>query len=351
MAEQQTVRIGVVGAGKNTRERHLPGFQQISGVEVVSVANRTIESSARVAREFGIPQQHDNWRAVVESPDVDAVMIGTWPNMHCEITCAALEAGKHVLCEARMARNLSEARQMKAAADARPDLVSQLVPSPLGLRVGPFVKRLIDDRFIGTLRDVVVLGVDDSVWDYSQPLHWRQDREISGLNTLSLGILHETVLRWVPRPVRVMAQTAIFEPKRPDLEAGHYVDVGVPDHVQVLTELENGERGLYHFSGVSLFGPGKQIQLYGSRGTMKVEFEPRERVLMGRRGDQELREVDPPEDEVGGWHVEEDFIAAIREAGEIRLTDFATGVEYMEFVEAVARSAEAKAAVSLPLED
>jgi predicted dehydrogenase len=346
---EQTVRIGIVGAGANTRARHLPGFKNIPGVELIAVANRTPESAGRAAREFGIGRVCESWQEVVSAEDVDAVMIGTWPNMHCEVTCAALEAGKHVLCEARMARNLAEAVQMQSAAEAHPDLVAQLVPSPYGLKVGPFVQKLIDDRYLGTLREVVVLGVDDCFWDYSQPIHWRQDRDVSGLNILSLGILHETLLRWAPSPVRVMAQTAIFEPKRPSLEAGHYVDVTVPDHVHVLTELENGERGAYHLSGVSLFGPGKQIHLYGSRGTIKVEFEPDERLLVGRRGDPELKLAEPPAELIGRWSVEEDFIAAIRGQKDVDLTTFATGVKYMQFVEAVSRSAETTAPVTLPL--
>lgn len=347
MAEQ-SVRVGIVGAGANTRARHLPGLQTIAGVDVVAVANRTIESTARVARDFHIPRTHDNWRAIVEADDIDAVVVGTWPNLHCEVTCAALAAGKHVLCEARMARNLAEAQQMQQAAAARPDLVAQLVPSPYGLRVGPLVQRLISERFLGTLREVVVLGVDDSQWDYSNPLHWRQDRELSGLNILSLGILHETVLRWAPRPTQVFAQTATFEPTRPDLSLGRPVNVTVPDHVHVLTQMENGERGLYHFSGVSLFGPGKQIQLYGSRGTMKVQFEPDERLFVGRRGT-DLREATLAEDQAGQWRVEAEFIAAIRGQGTVQLTDFDTGVEYMQFIEAVSRSAESGTLVHLPL--
>jgi predicted dehydrogenase len=347
---EQTIRLGIIGAGANTRGRHLPGFKTIPGVELVAVANRTSDSAGRAARQFGIGRVCESWQDVVSAEDVDAVLIGTWPNMHCEITCAALQAGKHVLCEARMARNLTEARQMQAAADARLDKVAQLVPSPYGLKVGPFVQKLIADRFLGTLREVVVLGVDDSFWDYSQPIHWRQDSEISGLNILSLGILHETLLRWAPAPVRIMAQTTLFEPKRPSLEAGHYVDVTVPDHVHVLTELENGERGTYHFSGVALFGPGKQIHLYGSRGTIKIQFEPEERILVGRRGDPELKVAEPPAELTGGWSVEADFIAAIRGATPVELTTFAAGVDYMQFVEAVARSAQTHSAVTLPLD-
>ncbi len=54
-----------------------------------------------------------------------AVCIGTWPNLHAEVTVAALERGKHVLCEARMACNLTEAKRMLAASEARPQLVAQ----------------------------------------------------------------------------------------------------------------------------------------------------------------------------------------------------------------------------------
>ena len=51
-----SIRIGLIGAGKNTRDRHIPGFQAIDGVEVVSVCNRSLESSQRVADQFGIPK-------------------------------------------------------------------------------------------------------------------------------------------------------------------------------------------------------------------------------------------------------------------------------------------------------
>ena len=99
----KTIRVGFVGAGNNTRRRHIPGFRALPGIELVAVANRTKESGERVAREFGIARVSEDWRELVRAADVDAVCIGTWPYMHCAITLAALAQGKHVLCEARMA--------------------------------------------------------------------------------------------------------------------------------------------------------------------------------------------------------------------------------------------------------
>src|SRR5438093_1777202 len=99
------IRVGIVGAGNNTRVRHIPGLQAIEGVEIVSACNRSRESSQRVANTFHIPKVYEEWRELVAADDTNAIVIGTWPYLHCEVTCAALEAGKHVMCEARMARN------------------------------------------------------------------------------------------------------------------------------------------------------------------------------------------------------------------------------------------------------
>ena len=344
-----TVRVGIVGAGANTRLRHVPGFRAIPGVELVGVVNRTLESSERAAAEFEIPRTYGSWQELVADGDVDAVMIGTWPDMHCEITCAALEAGKHVLTEARMARTAAEARQMLAASRDRTDLVTQIVPSPFGFFCTDHVRGLIDEGFLGELRELVVLGADDGFHDETEPLHWRQDREISGFNVLAMGILHEAVLRWVAGPTRVFAQVITCSPTRPGPD-GSTVDVTIPDSVQVVTEIEGGARGLYHLSGIALFGPGLQLHLYGSEGTIKLSVSPEQQLLIGKLGDKALHEPDIPADQQGGWRVEEEFIGAIRGEETIRLTDFETGVQYMEFTEAVARSAESGMPVDLPLE-
>lgn len=346
------IRIGIVGAGDNTRTRHIPGLRAQRDVEIVGVVNRSPESTARVAGTFAIPRQYARWEELVADPQIDAVVIGTWPNLHAPVTCAALAAGKHVLTEARMARNLAEARQMLAAARAHPRQTAMIVPSPFGLVCGPRLQTLLKDCYIGELRELVVIGADDQFHDYSRPRHWRQDPETSGLNVLSLGILHETALRWTPPPEWVLAQSCVFESSRPNPQGAGQVDVTVPDSVQVLTQLAGGARGLYHQSGIALFGPGKQIHLYGSSGTLKVVFGPgnAERVFAGRCGDPALRELDIPPDLCGRWRVEEEFIRAIRGEEPVRLNSFDIGVQYMEFTEAVARSAQSGQPVVLPLD-
>jgi predicted dehydrogenase len=337
-----TIRIGMVGAGANTRLRHVPGFRNIPGVELVGVVNRSRESSERAAAEFEIPRVFDSWQELVDDDEIDAVMIGTWPNMHCEVTCRALEAGKHVMTEARMARTAAEARQMLACSEEHPELITQIVPSPFAFFCTDYVRNLIDDGFLGQLRELVVIGADDGFHDVQAPLHWRQDRDISGLNVLAMGILHEAALRWAPDPTRVFAQMTTFAPDRPDGVAT------IADSVQVMTEIQGGARGLYHLSGIGLFGPGFHLHLYGSHGTIRVDLGAGT-LMIGTVGDEALHQPNIPEEQQGGWRVEDEFIGAIRGTETIRLTDFATGVKYMEFTEAVAKSAESNQPVDLPI--
>eukprot|EP00665_Eupelagonemidae_sp_cell47_P003391 gene3391-3693_t len=71
------LRVGVIGAGANTKKMHPPKLQGIGGVSVTRVANRSAESSRAAAAEFGIPHVAESWEALVAAEDVDAVVIGT----------------------------------------------------------------------------------------------------------------------------------------------------------------------------------------------------------------------------------------------------------------------------------
>lgn len=343
-----SLRVGIVGLGGNTRTRHVPGLLHCPDVHIVAVCNRRPQSTATAAREFQIAKSYERWQDLVVDPEIDAVVIGTWPYLHCAITTAALDAGKHVLCEARMAMNVAEADQMLAAARRNPRLVAQLVPSPLGLGLHQTVKRLIASGFLGRLREAIVISTNDGLADAATPLHWRQVRELSGINMLTLGIVHETLIRWVAEPVRVMAQVAAFTSQRFDAATGTQLTVGTPDSVQVLATLADGAAAVFHVSGVTRFGPGAQIHLYGSEGTLKIELAPKERIYGARLGESELKEIAVPPVEAGGWNVEADFIASIRDGRPVEFTNFSDGVRYMAFTEAVARSAASGAAVIVP---
>jgi len=347
-----SIHIGFVGAGGNTQARHIPGLLKIAGVELFGLCNQHEESTHRVAKKYNIAHAYSDWKDLVADDRIDAVVIGTWPNLHCEITCAALEAGKHVLTEARMARNLSEATQMLRCSEKHAGQVAMVVPSPFGLVHGDYLKTIIEHDFLGELREMIVLGAEDTFWDFSQFLHPRQDQELSGQNILTMGILHETASRWVPETEQVFAQAKIFEPERPVENVPELAQVTIPDSLQVLSKLRGGARGMYHISGISLFGPGQHIHLYGSMGTIKIQFDSQlesgEQVLTGRIGDSDLKVLELPQKERGSWRVEEDFIAAIRDEEPVRLNSFETALKYMQFTDAVHQSCQQEKPISIP---
>jgi predicted dehydrogenase len=345
MQANNRIRIGVVGAGANTTSRHIPGLQAIAGVEVVSVCNRSRASSQRVADQFGIPIVYENWLDLVNAVDTKAIVIGTWPYLHHPITLAALAAGKHVLCEARLAMNAAQAREMLAAARAKPHLVAQVVPSPFTLPFDRAIQRLLAEGYLGDVLMVEVLD-QGAFLDEAAPLHWRHDFDLSGVNTLSLGIWYEAVMRWVGEAVRVTAMGKTFVRMRRDPESGRLKSVRIPEHIDVLAEMACGSQAHFSISRVAGFGQASQATLYGSLGTLRIADG---KLYGGQRGEAGLREIPISENEAGGWRVEEEFIAAIRGTEQITHTTFQDGVKYMEFTEAAVRSMLEGRAIPLPL--
>lgn len=329
----EKIRVGFVGAGGNTRLKHIPGFRALAGVELAVVANRSLASAEKVARESGIGRAAADWREVIGAPDVDAVCIGTWPDTHAELTVAALRAGKHVLCEARMARNAAEAGLMLAEARRHPGLVAQIVPSPYTLRFDAKVKELLAAGVLGDLREVLATFTGGQFARAEAPMSWRLDRGISGVNTLSLGIFYEVFLRWLDRePGWVAADAAVFTPRRRD-EAGALREVGTPESLTVLGRYDGATRLVMHFSGVEAAKPRGEFRLNGSKACLWLDVVGKELWLAENGRPAEKVEVPALPDD--GWNVEADFIASIRTGAPVRLTDFATGARYMRFSEAV----------------
>ncbi len=329
------IRIGIIGAGQITRTRHFPGFRSIPGVSIVGVCNRRRESAARVAREFDIPKVYGNWEELVADPEVDAVVIGAWPYLHCPVTLAALDAGKHVLTQARMALNAREAQRMHDRSLESPRLTAMLVPSPYGLAGDRYMRSLIDSGFLGDLREVHVHSLNNQLADPETPMSWRQLTRYSGFNMLSLGIVYETLLRWAPPAKRVLAYATKIIPQRLDPELEKKVRVGTPDSVQVITSQEDGSSGVYRFSGVVWHENSMGVALYGSEGTLIYDLL-RDEIRGARRQDAALQPLPIPDSLRGDWQVEADFIAAIRGERPVTRTDFLTGARYMQFTEAVA---------------
>jgi len=346
MSTSSVIRIGIVGAGANTRSRHIPNLKLQTGVEILSVSNRSRESSERAAKEFGIPRVCQHWKELVESADIDAVVIGTWPYLHCPVTLAALAAGKHVLTEARMAMNAAEARLMLEASRRNPHLVTQVVPSPYTLKIDRTVQKLLTEGFVGELQALEVRASAPGFLDRASPLHWRHDRDLSGFNILGMGIWYEAVMRWVGEAKTVTAMTRVSVKERKDSN-GVMKTVSVPDHVDILAAMACGAQARFQFSAITGLAPSPEVWLFGSEGTLRFDAAS-EKLLGARRGEAALHEIVIPAELAIGWRVEEEFINSIRGVEKVKFTTFEDGLKYMQFTEAVSRSADSGVLMNVP---
>ena len=326
------LRIGFIGAGANTRLRHLPGFAALDGVELTAVANRSAESSQRIVDEFGVGRLAKDWRGIVEADDIDAVCIGTWPNSHAEMTCAALAAGKHVLVEARMADSLAAAETMAEAHQEGPGLVAQIVPSPMTLEADTTISQILTDGRLGKLLEVRSEFANDSTLDPTLPLSWRMDHRLSGINTMALGICYEPIQRWLGGDAEVaLAHAQIQTATRMDADASERV-VQIPERLSVQA-LWGSARLEMSQSTISEGAPRLGYQLQGTEGVLDYDITSGRMAIS--RPDGGIEEIEYARLPEGGWSVERDFIAAIRESLAVTRTDFATGLRYMRFTDAV----------------
>ena len=343
---EDIIRIGYVGAGANTRLRHLPGFAAIDGVENVSVSNRSRESSQRVADEFGLSTVYDSWIDLIDEDDTDAVCIGTWPYMHKTLVLASLEAGKHVLTEARMTINSDDAKVMLAASLENPDLVAQIVPAPHTLKVDNTIRDMIAVGWFGDVLSADITVHQGGFVDHDSELHWRHDRDLSGNNIMQMGIWYEAIMRWFGPAEAVTAVGRVNVKSRTGWD-GRQAHITIPDHVEFLIEFASGPVVRLRLSAVTGLAPADGVWIFGSEGTVHIDSGSMT-LRGGRREDSELAEIDVPVEKQGSWRVEEEFINAIRGLEPVTHTNFLDGVRYMEFTDAVTISMQSGERVTLP---
>ena len=350
----EILKIGYIGAGANTEKHHIPKMQDQKGVEAFAVANRTKVSAQRVAEKFGITKVYSNWKELLKDDEIDAICIGTWPYMHAPLTIASLEAGKHVLVEARMAMNSQEAAEMEVVSKMHPELVTQIVPAPHTL---PY-DLTISDWVNGEMGDLLFLDMRITTGnfpDFGSNMHWRNNRDLSGNNIMHMGIWYEAAMRWLGTASSVNSTSQVVV-KRMDSK-----EVTIPDHLEVIGSMSVG--GKYHLTHSTVLGGGPvaDVWIFGTNGTLHFYDNQTSHevssdnsfsmalVVTNRKAEGKWQELKIEQQKVGSWRVEEEFINAIRGKEKVTHTSFQDGVKYMEFSDAIRESWETGSEIKLPL--
>jgi predicted dehydrogenase len=255
------MKIGIIGTGWGARTQ-VPAFRS-AGLEVTAIAGRDPEKSRKAAAELSL-EAFDGWRDLVAA--VDLVSIVTPPLHHREMTLAAIEAGKHVLCEKPTAMDAQETEEMLAAARAHPQQVTlidhelRFLPSWRAAR-----GRM---RELGQIRFAEVRYSSPSRADASRPWNWWSDREQGGGSWGAVGSHYTDALRYFIGEIEaVQAVLNTFIRQRP-LE-GRLQDVTSDDFAAVHLRLQRGILAMMSFSSISAVDEPTVLTIHGEGGAFR----------------------------------------------------------------------------------
>ncbi|HEX9704147.1 MAG TPA: Gfo/Idh/MocA family oxidoreductase [Gemmatimonadales bacterium] len=293
-----TVRIGVIGTGF-ARRVQIPALTLVPGTRVTAIASGHRANAAAAARDLGIQRVYENGAELVVSPDVDLVLVSSTPDTHAAFAIAALEAGKHVLCEKPTALNAREAEAMVAAARRHPDRVSwmdhQLRYEPNRRRV----RELVRQGTIGEVRHLELslkpyLRGDGRPQTGDAPWTWWFDRAKGGGLLGAVGShLIDLCRFWTgAETVHATGTAQAFVQRRRD-GAGTLREVSADDFASFVLRLSSGAVATVTLSAVAHHGPGHVAQITGSAGTVVLTGE---RTLELAPAGEPLRDASVPDD-------------------------------------------------------
>lgn len=287
------IRIGVIGVGFGAKVQ-APAFQD-EGFEVVAICSRREERAREAAASLGIPHAYTDYREMLKRPDLDAVSIVTPPNLHHDMTAAALDAGKHVLCEKPFAMDEAEAGAMLDM--ARGTSLTAMVAHEF--RFAParaYVKELLEQGYIGRFENAsVTLFMRGGPPGGRPGFDWRQQYSYGGGQLGGLGSHYIDCLRdWFGDVASVSGR--VFTP-----ENGAHGDDTSDDAFGLLMSFAKGGWASLAANFAAPLGSKVRMEIHGSEGSLSLSHggpnPPPDGTVLGARYDEdkELRELPVPE--------------------------------------------------------
>ncbi len=366
------VRVGVLGAGRWATIAHLPGWVRDPRCEVVAICDIDPAMAETAKQTFGAEFATTDYRAVVERDDLDVIDVVTSSHVHFEQAMAALEAGKHVLCEKPVAYDFRDTLRAAALADEKG------LKTKLGFtfRYSPgvlYAKSLIDEGFIGD--PYIFNGYEqNSQWINPQtPLRQvdpnaDQSRiQVSSLEGYGAPII-DIGHWWVGADYSsVVGTMKNFVPERMVRSTGTMMRMNIDDGDIFIGEYTNGVIGSIQTSFVTVGNfPGIEARIYGSKGAIICrliqEFGVAETIKVATPDSVEFKELDIPERfyPSGGhgrenWHslfyssLIKDFLDELTTDTPKNQGNFVDGAWVQEVINAVELSHHERRWIDLPL--
>ena len=331
MSSTNTIGVGVLGATGYIGKPYRAEIRQVPDARIVALCARRRDLLDAAGREDGAELVTEDWRAVVEHPQVDLVIVGTPDALHREAVLAAAQAGKHVFCEKPVGMNATEAKTMWQACSANPNR-AQFVPFwTRYVDIFRRLKELVDSGALGTIRGIIYR------WHNPRPTHmpltWRDDPALSAAGSIAdVGSHAYDAVCWLlgQEADRVLAHAATITPLKSDLgsinldealERGTHQPSdssgrqgGTPDYASVAWEFQDGAVGTLILSHATYFRRGicPELELHGTKASVAINRVTGQMIL-GRPG--QLPEVIEEVPDAGfGNRFEKYVFPAVRQA-------------------------------------
>ena len=293
MSQKQIIGIGIIGTGF-ARRTQLPAFRACEGARLVSIASGHLENAERAAREFEVEHFTGDWRETVSRADVDLISIVTPPSTHLEMTLAALDAGKAVLCEKPMAMNAGETEAMTRRAGETGLLA--LIDHELRFLPGRRkMRELIRAGEIGRIYHAKLHFRADSRADAARPWDWWSDARAGGGALGAIGSHAVDAFRWLlgAEVAQVNGLLATHVRERAVKQSGERRAVTTDDEANLILrfsdgELTSGATATISLSVVESGRPEHKIEVFGSAGALMLEGDKLSRSGTGEGKWQEV---------------------------------------------------------------
>jgi predicted dehydrogenase len=367
---------GFMGAAHSQGWRVAPRFYDLPArPEMTLLVGRNAQGVETAARKWGWEETGTDWRAAIDRDDIDVIDIVTPGGSHAEIAIAALEAGKHVLCEKPLANTLDEAEAMAAAADRAGKSVFAMVGFTYRrVPAATFARDLVRSGAIGEVRQVRAAYLQDWLVDAEAPLTWRLEKEHAGSGALGDLGAHAVDLAQFITGQRITGVSGIlntFVHERPVLaEASGLAGsagsergrVTVDDLALFTGRFDGGAIGSFEATRMST-GRKNALRLEVAGSTGAISFDLENMNSLGfydatapdtRQGFTSIMVTEPAHPYISAWwpaghilgyehgfaHQAKDFVEAIA-GGRQPEPSFADGLQVQKVLDGVERSAVA----------
>ncbi|MEO3792716.1 Gfo/Idh/MocA family oxidoreductase [Nonomuraea sp. B10E15] len=376
MSDRTTIGVGMVGYAFMGRV-HSQAWRSVGAFfdlplapRMAVLAGRSKERTEAAAAQLGWDAVETDWRELVRRDDVQIVDICTPGDSHAEIAVAALEAGKHVLCEKPLANTVTEAEAMVRAAAAAPGKSPGKSMVAFNYRRVPAValaRRYVEEGRLGEIRHVRAQYLQDWIVDPEFPLVWRLQKDKAGagaLGDIGSHIVDAAQFITGQNVVGVSALTETFIKERPLAAESAGLgatgtsatgQVTVDDAALFIGRLSGGAVASFE---ATRFATGRKnamrIEINGSLGSLAFDFEAMNELWFsaGGGGFERILVTEPDHPYVGAWwppghglgyehtftHEVKDFLEAIA-TGADPTPSFADGLRVQRVLAAVEQSA------------